>query len=32
VHEEKLRQAIKDYADKLRAARGVEVYLTRIGS
>jgi hypothetical protein len=32
VYDEKLLQAIKDYADKLRAAREVEVFITRIGS
>jgi hypothetical protein len=32
VYDEKLTAAIQDYADKLRAARDVEVYLTRIGN
>lgn len=32
VFDEKLKLAIKDYADKLRAARDVEVFITRIGS
>jgi len=29
---EHLAKAISDYADKLRQARGVEVFITRIGS
>ena len=32
VRDEKTKAAVKDYADKLRAAGSVEVYLTRIGS
>jgi hypothetical protein len=32
VYDEKVLQAIKDYADKLRPVRQVEVFVTRIGS
>jgi hypothetical protein len=32
VQEEKTKQAVKEYADKLRAAGDVEVYLARIGT
>jgi hypothetical protein len=31
VFDEKLKQAVQDYSDKLRAVRDVEVYITRIG-
>ncbi len=32
VRDEKMKAAVKDYADKLRAAGNVEIYLARIGS